>query len=79
MGNTGCSVTELRTPVPLDHGFGCWAPWQGIGSLSHKPRKIFLARDLKTKQESFKIRFKGDKVECSNETLKSQPTEGQQV
>lgn len=24
---------------------------------------IFLARDLKTKQESFKMRFKGDKIE----------------
>lgn len=24
MGSVSCSVTEPRTPVPLDHGFGCW-------------------------------------------------------
>lgn len=63
----------------MDFSAGMADPWQGIGSLSHKPRGVFLARDLKTKQESFKMRFKRDKVECSNEILKSQPTEGQQV
>lgn len=75
------SVTALRTTVLLDHGLRCWndRPWQRIGRLSHNPRGIFLARDLKTKQESLKMRFIGAKVECSNETLKSQPAEGQQV
>lgn len=63
----------------MDFDAGMTDLWQRIGSLSHKPRGIFLAGALKTKQESFKMSFKGDKVECSNETLKSQPTQGQQV
>lgn len=58
-------MADLRMTVLLHQGHFDAAmrdPWQGIRSLSHKPRGIFLARDLKTRQGSFKMRFKGDKV-----------------
>lgn len=55
----------------MDFDAGMGGPWQGIGSLSHKPRGIFWARELKTKQESFKMRFKGDKVENVQMKLKN--------
>lgn len=82
-GTQSCSMADLRPWIELfwtiDLSAGLTGPWQGIRSSSHKPRGIFLAGALKTKQESFKMRLKGDKVECSNETLQSQPMEGQQV
>lgn len=63
MGSVSCSVTEPRTPVPwtTDLDAGMTGPLARNRSLSHKPRKVFLARDLKTKQESCKRRFKGMK------------------